>query len=145
MGGRWIFEVCCLSFGEAPPAAAQSNPPNQHITLMQNTIIFSTAIPSVLPASLTFQIHPKKEQSRTSMPPRSGKGGGKGRRGALQRDADQVPLCEMHREGCKLLTVRKEGANKGRRFWTCPRSRYVPLPSPLALQCAVNPNPTGEG
>lgn len=34
-----------------------------------------------------------------------------------------VPLCTGHFEPCKLRTVKKSGANKGRKFYSCPYGR----------------------
>lgn len=34
-----------------------------------------------------------------------------------------IPLCTGHQQPCKLLTVKKTGANKGRKFYACPFPR----------------------
>uniref|UniRef100_A0A1I8I4J8 Nuclear receptor domain-containing protein n=1 Tax=Macrostomum lignano TaxID=282301 RepID=A0A1I8I4J8_9PLAT len=34
---------------------------------------------------------------------------------------EKPPLCRGHGEACLLRTVKKDGPNRGRRFWVCPR------------------------
>ncbi|CAM9604046.1 unnamed protein product [Ectocarpus sp. 12 AP-2014] len=46
------------------------------------------------------------------------RGGEKGGGGGESR-----PLCKGHQEPCKLQVTKKEGANKGRPFYACPRPR----------------------
>jgi hypothetical protein len=37
--------------------------------------------------------------------------------------SDAIPLCSGHRQPCKLLTVKKSGPNKGRKFYACAGER----------------------
>jgi len=39
----------------------------------------------------------------------------------LLKGPPQTPMCKGHNEPCVLRTVRKDGLNKGKQFWTCNR------------------------
>lgn len=40
---------------------------------------------------------------------------------SLLKGPPQAPLCKGHQEPCTLRTVKKDGPNKGKQFWTCAR------------------------
>jgi len=40
----------------------------------------------------------------------------------LKRVDDVTPRCSAHRERCRVQTVKKAGANQGRKFYSCPRA-----------------------
>ncbi|UYV61023.1 APEX2 [Cordylochernes scorpioides] len=52
---------------------------------------------------------------------------------SLLRGPAKAPLCSGHSERCLLRTVQKEGVNKGRQFYICPRPKGPPN-NPLS-QC----------
>ena len=43
--------------------------------------------------------------------------------GRPKAKAKTIPVCTGHQQPCKLLTVKKTGANKGRKFYACPCPR----------------------